>query len=58
MRNLFSGMKQTEAAVAPFALLNELRALAPQFAEMDERGGGFAQQGEAQGNFSLRVNER
>jgi len=46
MRDLFSGMEQKGDAVAPLALLTQLRVLAPQFAEVDERSGGFAQQGQ------------
>lgn len=45
IRNLFSGMGQSRAPVPPMMLLNELRTLAPQFAEMDSTGRGFAQQG-------------
>jgi ubiquitin carboxyl-terminal hydrolase 14 len=45
MQNLFTGMEQTAEAVPPYALLTQLRVLAPQFAELDERSGGFAQQG-------------
>ncbi len=44
LKNLFSGMNQTTEAVPPFVLLNSLRAVAPQFAEQDARG-GFSQQG-------------
>lgn len=44
MKNLFAGMDQTALAVPPFVLLNNLRALAPQFAEVD-RSGNFSQQG-------------
>jgi hypothetical protein len=47
MKDLFSGMEQNGAAVAPLALLTQLRVLAPQFAEVDERSGGFAQQGKS-----------
>lgn len=44
IKNLYSGMAQTTEAVAPFALIQNLRTLAPQFAEQDQRG-QFAQQG-------------
>ncbi|CAD6583113.1 MAG: deubiquitinating enzyme [Tremellales sp. Tagirdzhanova-0007] len=43
IKNLFSGMQQTTAAVPPFVLLYSLRAIAPQFAEQDSRG-SYAQQ--------------
>jgi len=45
MRDLYSGMEPNGPAIAPLALLTQLRVLAPQFAEVDERSGGFAQQG-------------
>jgi hypothetical protein len=45
MRDLYSGMEPKGPAIAPLALLTQLRVLAPQFAEVDERSGGFAQQG-------------
>lgn len=38
-------MEPNGPAIAPLALLTQLRVLAPQFAEVDERSGGFAQQG-------------
>jgi ubiquitin carboxyl-terminal hydrolase 14 len=44
VKNLYSGMAQTTEAVTPFALISNLRTLAPQFAEQDQRG-NFAQQG-------------
>lgn len=47
MKNLFSGMSQTSDAVQPIALIQNLRTLAPQFAEQDQHG-HFAQQGELQ----------
>ncbi|BEI82925.1 hypothetical protein CcaverHIS002_0307930 [Cutaneotrichosporon cavernicola] len=43
VKNLYSGMAQTTEPVTPFALISNLRTLAPQFAEQDQRG-GFAQQ--------------
>ncbi|KLT39995.1 cysteine proteinase [Cutaneotrichosporon oleaginosum] len=43
VKNLYSGMTQTTEPVTPFALISNLRILAPQFAEQDQRG-GFAQQ--------------
>jgi len=46
MRDLFAGMEPKGAAIAPLALLTQLRVLAPQFAEVDEQSGGFAQQGQ------------
>jgi hypothetical protein len=46
LKQLFSGMSKTTEPVAPFLLLNSLRALAPQFSETD-RSGNFAQQGES-----------
>ena len=45
IRNLFAGMGKSSGPVPPLVLLNELRTLAPQFAEMDSTGRGFAQQG-------------
>ena len=49
IRNLFAGMGKSREAVPPLMLLNELRTLAPQFAEMDPTGRGFAQQGAGTG---------
>lgn len=45
VKNLYSGMAQTTEPVTPIALISNLRLLAPQFAESDQRG-QFAQQGE------------
>lgn len=44
IKNLYGGMQQTTEAVPPLALLQNLRTLAPQFAETDQRG-QYAQQG-------------
>ncbi|WWC87185.1 uncharacterized protein L201_002071 [Kwoniella dendrophila CBS 6074] len=38
LKNLFSGLNQTADAVPPFAVLSNLRILAPQFAETDNAG--------------------
>ncbi|WVQ81759.1 hypothetical protein IAT38_003884 [Cryptococcus sp. DSM 104549] len=38
LKNLYSGLDQTTSAVAPLALLSNLRTLAPQFAERDNHG--------------------
>ena len=46
-------MSKTTEPVAPFLLLNSLRALAPQFAETD-RTGNFAQQGKS---FEIRIEQ-
>ena len=46
VQRLFTDMTQTAEPIAPLALLNSLRRLAPQFAEQD-RSGGFAQQGKS-----------
>ncbi|OCF41830.1 hypothetical protein I317_04340 [Kwoniella heveanensis CBS 569] len=43
LKNLFAGLTQTSESVPPFALLNNLRNLAPQFAEHDSHG-HFSQQ--------------
>lgn len=45
IRNLYSGLGHSTDPVPPLVLLSELRNLAPQFAEMDSAGRGFAQQG-------------
>ncbi|WWD22023.1 hypothetical protein CI109_106511 [Kwoniella shandongensis] len=44
LKNLYAGLEKTQNAVPPFALLNNLRLLAPQFAEQDSQG-NFSQQG-------------
>ncbi|TXT13476.1 hypothetical protein VHUM_00843 [Vanrija humicola] len=38
LKNLYTGMSKTADAVSPFALVTNLRTLAPQFAEQDQRG--------------------
>ena len=45
VHGLFEALEQTGEAVPPFILLNDLRNVAPQFAETD-RSGNLAQQGE------------
>lgn len=47
VKNLYSGMAQTTEPVTPIALISNLRMIAPQFAESDQRG-QFAQQGKRQ----------
>jgi ubiquitin carboxyl-terminal hydrolase 14 len=44
LRNLFVGMDKTTEAIPPFAFLNSLRRVNPQFAEQSQHG-GYAQQG-------------
>ncbi|KAK8846714.1 hypothetical protein IAR55_005801 [Kwoniella newhampshirensis] len=43
LKSLYSGLAHTTDAIPPFALLNNLRVLAPQFAEQDNHG-HFSQQ--------------
>ncbi|WOO77819.1 Ubiquitin carboxyl-terminal hydrolase 6 [Vanrija pseudolonga] len=38
LKNLYTGMSKTADPVSPFALVTNLRTLAPQFAEQDQRG--------------------
>lgn len=50
VKDLFQTMDRSVTAVPPFLLLNDLRAVAPQFAERD-RTGNFAQQGTMMGDY-------
>ncbi|UZJ52290.1 hypothetical protein CBS101457_001610 [Exobasidium rhododendri] len=44
LRDLYKSMGKAADAFPPFALLTILRQVAPQFAEMSQHGGGYAQQ--------------
>lgn len=48
INDLYKRLSQSSVAVSPTALLMQLRRLAPQFAETDQRG-QYAQQGEWDG---------
>jgi len=53
LRNLFVGMDKTTEAIPPFAFLNSLRRVNPQFAEQSQHG-GYAQQGGQQDWLRIR----
>ncbi|PWN26331.1 cysteine proteinase [Jaminaea rosea] len=44
LRDLYKSLNETTEAFPPLAFLSILRSVAPQFAEQQQQGGGFAQQ--------------